>query len=63
MEGTAWRQEKSCRLFAFLGALWREFAAGAGNQGGGESERGGRGESGVVPGGPRVILCSTRKKS
>ena len=25
MAGTAWRQEKSCRLFAFLGPLWREW--------------------------------------
>ena len=23
-----WRQEKSCRLFSFPGALWRGFAAG-----------------------------------
>ena len=44
----------------FWGAVAR-VCGWSGEQGDGESERGGRGESGVVPGGPRVILCSTRK--
>ena len=60
--GIAWRQEKSCCLFAFLGPCGASQRQGRGTGGRRDGARS-VGRVGAIPGGVGVIPCSARGKS